>query len=136
MPSTVDEVHGRRRVLIADDDDGLRATMTEIVTDAGYAVLQARDGVEGLDVLQHEQVDVLVVDLAMPRMNGVEVVERLDPPPPVVIVCSAFAYFHPDQVRQLIGPKLFGVLTKPVPPARLVAVIDDAVRHLDEPDPE
>jgi len=69
-----------RRVLVADDHDGMRDTVAEIMRSQGYLVTEAQDGQEALDVLRANPVDVLILDLAMPRVDGIEVLRHIDPP--------------------------------------------------------
>lgn len=123
----------RSRVLIAEDDQGLRETTSDILTGEGYEVLEAADGEEALAVLAGSSVDVVILDLAMPRVNGVEVLRQIDAPPPVVIVHSALALFHEDDLRREAGHKLFGVLRKPVAPAELLSAVSRAAQNAGDP---
>ena len=119
-------------VLVADDDGALRETLVEILRLSGYRVLQAADGEEALAVLSQESVDVLLLDLQMPGMDGVEVLESLPPPPPKVILLSAFArYSREDIARMGLGSKVTRALQKPVPPVKLLAAISDAMGQVD-----
>jgi len=64
---------GRSTILIVDDDDDIRAEMRAVFEEEGYAVLEACDGMEALDVLHwsgSEFICALVLDLWMPRMSG------------------------------------------------------------------
>ena len=121
----------KRRVLVAEDDRGLRETTTDILTAEGYDVLGAPDGRAALDLLAGSDVDVLVLDLAMPRMSGVELLESINVPPPTVIICSALAYYDASEVREQVGSKVFRLLFKPVPPARLITAVAEALREWD-----
>ena len=121
------------KVLVAEDDRGLRETTSDILTGEGFDVVEAADGEAALAVLAGASVDVLVLDLAMPRVNGVEVLRRIEGPPPVVIVCSALVLFDEDELREQVGYKLFRVLRKPVRPEELISAVaqasDDAGDH-------
>jgi CheY-like chemotaxis protein len=61
------------RILIVDDDEGVRSYVAEALDHLGYACLQAADGPSGLQMLQAEAVDLLILDYAMPGMTGAEV---------------------------------------------------------------
>ena len=67
---------GMRTVLIVEDDAGVRDVCTEALTDEGYAVYAAADGLAGLAQLDCVP-DVIVLDLVMPRMDGWEFMRRL-----------------------------------------------------------
>jgi CheY-like chemotaxis protein len=70
---------GRRgaTVLVAEDDTDLRDVLTKSLTRNGHRVLQARDGAEALAAIERDRVDLLVLDLVMPNIDGFEVLARL-----------------------------------------------------------
>jgi PAS domain S-box-containing protein len=71
-------IHGRSgTVLLVEDEHGVRALASKILSRAGYRVMEAADGVEGLALGQNQSFDILVTDLTMPRMGGRELVQRL-----------------------------------------------------------
>jgi DNA-binding NarL/FixJ family response regulator len=79
------------RVVIADDDDALRALLRATLEreDRFLVVGEARDGLEALDEVSRSDPDLLLLDLAMPRMDGHEVLEKLAPEPrPTVVVLT------------------------------------------------
>ena len=112
----------------------MRETLAEIMKAEGYPVIEAKNGEEALRVLSASAIDILILDLAMPRVTGVELLRQIDPPPPVVIIYSAFEYFSPDEVRSQVGSKIFRSLRKPVAPAQLVSAVAHAVEELDRSD--
>ena len=115
-------------VLVADDDHALRETVVEILGLAGYDVLQAADGEEALAVLSQESVDVLLLDLQMPGMDGIAVLEALGPPPPKVLLLSAFARYSAEDIDRMgLGGKVTRALQKPVPPVQLLTAISEAM---------
>ena len=60
------------RVLVVEDDEGLRETLAEVLTDEGHEVRVAQDGEEALDAIQEWTPEIIVLDLMMPRMDGYE----------------------------------------------------------------
>jgi len=66
-----------RTVLVADDDDMFRDLVTEILTQAGYAVVRAKDGQDAWDQMQEKPVDMAVLDLNMPNMDGMELTKKV-----------------------------------------------------------
>jgi CheY-like chemotaxis protein len=117
------------RVLVADDDEALRGTVTEILRTAGFAVTEACDGDEALQALSSGPVDVVVLDVRMPKRDGISVVEEIDPRPPPPAVLLVSAYMLENDLRERLGDRVVAYLRKPVHPTDLVAAVDDAARH-------
>jgi len=67
----------RLKVLVADDEDFARRSLVSLLEDSGYSVLDARDGVEAVQKAVRELPDVILMDIAMPIMNGFEAAERI-----------------------------------------------------------
>ena len=74
--TSVDE-HATLRVLIAEDDQGLRESLERVLRFEGYGVLLAKDGAEALDVVDHEDPDLLVLDIMMPHVDGLSACRML-----------------------------------------------------------
>lgn len=66
-----------KRVLIVDDADFMRMILKDILSRCGHTVLEARNGQECLDILQSETVDVCVLDIMMPVMDGIAALQRI-----------------------------------------------------------
>ncbi|GAX40762.1 CheA signal transduction histidine kinase [Tolypothrix sp. NIES-4075] len=103
-------------ILIVDDAISLRQTLSLTLQKAGYGVLQAENGVEALEQLQqHPEIQVVISDLEMPRMNGFELLSNIRQNPklikkPVVVLTSRSATKH-RQLAQALGANAY--LTKP-----------------------
>lgn len=67
----------QRRILIVDDEPGLRELVRINLEHEGFAVLQAENGVQGLEMIQEEHPDLVILDVMMPEMDGWEVCKRL-----------------------------------------------------------
>ncbi|MHB8437971.1 MAG: response regulator [Acidimicrobiales bacterium] len=111
-------------VLVVDDDIDVRQTTADILAAAGYDVLEAEDGLVALKILSTTTVDVMVLDVRMPRCNGMEVLRRIDAPPPVVLLLSA--YESSTDVRTEAGSKVKRFLRKPLPPQSLLNAVAEA----------
>lgn len=70
----LEELHGTQTILIAEDDPSVRQTIKDALTDAGYTILEAINGVDALELFrQHnEQIELVITDVLMPQMNGRE----------------------------------------------------------------
>ena len=61
-----------QRILLVDDDDSIRLSLKKALEFGGYEVLSAENGVDALEVLRSEEVDLIVTDLFMPDMDGIQ----------------------------------------------------------------
>lgn len=66
-----------KKILVVEDESPLRVALSNELENAGYLVLQAKDGVEGLDVALEQQPTLILLDIAMPRMDGFTMLDRL-----------------------------------------------------------
>jgi CheY-like chemotaxis protein len=118
----------RHTVLIVDDDDELRRSMRNLLLLSNFNVLLAADGVEALKFLERQYIDALVIDLMMPRLDGVGVVRALVEMPPehrpaVIIVIS----FHYQLHAHFAGLGVRRILSKPLDVPTLVGEIEAAL---------
>lgn len=117
-------------VLVVDDEPDVRSSVADILRDAGYEVEEACDGDEALDVLSRRKVDAMLLDLVMPRRDGIGVMEALTDPPPVLVV-SAHRLDGP--ARSKLGDKVVDFLEKPVRPQELLARVAMLVDRRNRP---
>jgi diguanylate cyclase (GGDEF)-like protein len=122
-------------VLITDDDAFTRTILRDILTQVGHRTLMAADGEEALAALDEEPVDIVLLDLVMPGLCGIELLERIyrDHPSVEVIVCTAVSQV--DTAVAALRSRAFDYLVKPIVPAvlqRAVARALDARRLLGE----
>ncbi|HNS98238.1 MAG TPA: sigma-54 dependent transcriptional regulator [Polyangiaceae bacterium] len=115
------------RVLIVDDDTGVRYTLREILESAEMDVIEARDGVEALGWLQTHRADLVITDLQMPRLDGLQLLERLQaaPPAPKTILLTA----HGSERHAVRAMKLgaFDYFSKPFDTEEVLGVVERAV---------
>ena len=107
--------HMPRPILLVDDDDAIKETLTEILEDDGYQVATAKDGQEALDYLrQHRDAPpgLILLDLMMPRMNGVQFLDAYRDDQTLPDVPVAVLSANPGLCRESRGVLLF--LGKPV----------------------
>jgi len=64
-------------ILVTDDDEMFRELVTEILTQGGYSVVRVKDGAEGWEALQKKKIDLAVLDLNMPNMDGLELTRKV-----------------------------------------------------------
>jgi two-component system chemotaxis response regulator CheY len=117
-----------KTILVVDDYASVRFYHANLLRQAGYKTLDARDGNEALDKVRQNRVDLILLDLIMPKMSGEEFIRRLRAIPeftniPLLIVSSEAAE---DKIRAIAGSGHFGFAIKPIVPGTLL----DSVRKL------
>lgn len=110
-------------ILIVEDDEGVRTSWGEILRLAGFTVAEAPDAFVALEYLRGARVGATVLDVRMLALDGFGLLDRLDDPPPVIVV-SAARYDSEVEARR---DKIYSFLTKPVAPDHLVAVVATAL---------
>lgn len=85
-----DDAAGATRILVIEDDEASRRAVVQCLREDGYAVVESGDGVAGLGVVARERVDLIILDLMLPKLDGEHVLERLrrDNPVPVIVVSA------------------------------------------------
>jgi CheY-like chemotaxis protein len=123
-----------KRVLIVEDNFDNRTIYSVLLQHAGYVVIQAPDGEEGVRLAKSECPDVVLMDLSMPVLDGWEALRRLKEDPDTatipVFALSAHVLFEGDFERALEAG-FVGYFTKPVEPRQ---VLEELRTHIGPPD--
>ena len=117
----------RRRVLVVDDDRGLTLALSTLLKDVGHDVETAGDGPDALALMRERGFDVVLLDVGLPTVSGLDVLAqaRALPEPPLVIMMTADD--TPETVLESVRRKAFRYLRKPFPPNAIVEIVNDAV---------
>ena len=111
------------RILVAEDSDSARFLMCEVLRRAGYEPCPARDGVEALEVMEHYQCDLAVVDITMPRMDGIAATRRIIAEYPSTRVLILTTFDLDEYVYDALRAGASGFLLKDVQAARLIEAV-------------
>src|SRR4051812_36999191 len=79
------------RILIIDDESGIRDSLELLLTMEGFTVTLAQEGISGMEALSHEEFDLLLLDLSMPGENGIDLlpkIKALRPEMPVIMITA------------------------------------------------
>lgn len=118
----------RAQILVVDDEVNLRRVLGAVLERAGYDVLLASDGQEGLSVLANHHIDVVVTDLRMPGVDGMALLreaQRIDPDIPVILLT---AYSTVDNAVEALKSGAFDYLTKPFEQSDVLSIVHKAVQ--------
>jgi DNA-binding response OmpR family regulator len=122
-------------ILVMDDDEALRSALRVVLEAAGYQVMEAPDGEAGLRLQREQGADLVLVDIFMPKRDGLEVIRalRAEMPQPKIIAMSGGG--QTGQIEVLEAAQAFGAartLLKPFQPRALLRAIREL---LGEPAP-
>ncbi|MCP4667464.1 MAG: response regulator, partial [Deltaproteobacteria bacterium] len=114
------------KVLIIDDEEGIRKVMSITLEDAGYEVLTAGDGERGIQLCRRESPHIVITDIRMPGMDGIEVLKRVkeNHPDKEVIVVTAFGDL--DIAIRALQLDASDFITKPVNSEALFVALERA----------
>ena len=113
-------------LLIIDDDDVVRASLAAYLEDSGFSVLQAGNGQQGLQVFEEHQPDLVICDLRMPQMGGLELIRQVSeraPQLPVIVVSGAGVMSDAVEALRL------GAADYLIKPLEDLAVLEHSVRR-------
>ena len=122
---------GRHTVMIADDDPVALATATEALAGAGFKVVQATDGQRAIQEALSRRVDLIVMDVSMPQVGGVEACHCLKAMPKTSKIPVVLTAAKKDPAARMLAERTHGsvrVLRKPFDPDDLVSVAKQLVR--------
>ena len=114
------------KVLIVEDEENERSGLAELVTSWGYRVDTARDGAEGLEKATQWSPSIVVTDLKMPRMGGIELLERLAEQADTIAVILVTAQGTIDSAVQAMRTGAYDYITKPIDTNRLRTILSNA----------
>ncbi len=117
---------GPVRVLLVEDDDDNRELMAEVLAAAGFEVVSAASGKEGLRSLSERSVDVIVTDVGMPGMGGLELAAAAKAVAPSVPILVVTGWAEREDIET--AREVDAVLVKPVDPDTLAQAVADVAR--------
>ena len=117
------------RILIVDDEQDLLETMTKRMRKRGMQVLSASSGPEAIELIQQEPIDVVLLDVRMPQMNGIDVLKRIKELKPMVAVVMLTGHASIESAVTGIEYGAFDYLIKPVDFDSLCYMIEDAYQE-------
>ena len=119
----------QEKVLIVEDEENERSGMAELVSAWGYRTDTAKDGLEGLEKVATWSPGIVITDFRMPRMDGMELLQRLTDQPQKIAVVLLTAQGSIDVAVDAMKAGAYDFIQKPVDPARLRQILQNAARQ-------
>ena len=117
-----------KKILIAEGDPPLRHALQKMLEAAGFSVGSAKDGAEALARLKRKKFDLVLLDLGLPKVSGLEVLERIYAKATRQKVVVMTADDTPATVLRAVRQQAYHYIRKPVPPKTLVDLVTKALR--------
>ena len=110
-----------KKVLVVDDSEMMRLAVCAVVKKMGHHTLEAADGAVGLSLARNQPPDLVILDLKMPTMDGIDVLKAMRDDPKLKAIPVIILTMKRDRqnVRDAVAEKVTDVLLKPVPPVEL-----------------
>lgn len=114
-------------VLITDDNELIRETLQKALVSEGYRVQLAKNGEECLEAVRHGDIDLILLDMRLPDINGIDILQRLRQTQSDSIVLMMTAYGDVESTKKALELGAFDFIRKPVTPKALVSIIKMAM---------
>lgn len=115
------------RILIVDDEKNIRLTMSAMLQRVGYTVVTAEGGAEAIEVLNRERFDLLLVDLKMPTVGGMRVIEVARSLDPDIVIIVLTGHGSLDTAVEGIHYGIFDYLLKTTQPAQVIERVESGL---------
>src|ERR1700761_2242577 len=123
----VDVVETRAKILLTDDDPAIRHILLRLLTDEGYDVLTAANGIEALELARVTKFDLALLDLNMPMKDGWETFEQLtnrQPALPIILITA-----RPNQLFPALASGVVALMEKPLDLTKLFSTIHNLMEE-------
>jgi two-component system response regulator HydG len=117
-------MNNKASILIVDDDGGMCETLSDIIEESGYCTAIALDGHQALEMVKEMDFDVILMDIRMPGMNGVETFKQIKSIHPGTAVVMMTAYAVEDRIKEALREGAYGVLYKPLDIERMLGLLE------------
>ena len=119
----------KKRIMVVDNEEGLCRMMEAVLSDNGYAATPFTRSFEAAEAFQAGQWDLVVTDIKMPGMDGLELLQKVKQKDPAIPVIMVTAYATVEMSIQALRKGAYDMLTKPFEPEELLYRVKNALQH-------
>lgn len=116
------------RILIIDDEESIRDSCRQVLSRAGYEVQEAPEAITGLKLIEQESFDIVLLDLKLPRLDGMEALPRFKEKKPDLPIIIITGYATIESAVEAMKKGAFDYLAKPFSPQELRVIIEKAIQ--------
>lgn len=115
----------KMRILVVDDDPSMCETLSDILEDKGYEVTTANDGREAVEKTKQKEFGLVLMDIKMPKMNGVEACKIMRSERPDMKIILMTAYAVEDLVQEALKDETVGIFFKPLDLEKVIQLLQN-----------
>ena len=116
------------KILVVDDQPGMRITLDGILKRRGHEVVTAEGGCQAIEELKKNNIDVVLMDIKMPGMDGVETFLKMKEIDPKISVFMMTAFAVDVQIKKALEEGALGIIYKPFDIEKTLSMIENCVR--------
>ncbi|MBN2738265.1 MAG: sigma-54-dependent Fis family transcriptional regulator [Spirochaetales bacterium] len=117
------------QILIIDDEPGIRDVLKDVLEDESYSVITAPDGIEGLAILEKQRVDLVILDVWLPNMGGIEVLEKIKENYPDIEVIIISGHANVNLAVKAVKMGAYDFLEKPLSLEKTLTTVRNAIQY-------
>lgn len=118
------------KVLVVDDERQIQDILAKILKRKDYQVKTAGDGTEALRVLKHERFDIVLLDIMMPKLDGIETLRKIKARLPQIIVMMITAYGSITTAREAMQLGAYDYITKPFDMDFIYEILEESLHEM------
>lgn len=122
----------KKHILIVDDEQTIRELCKELLEEEGYEVTLAVDGQDALDKMDYDVFDLFLIDMAMPRIGGFELMKMIKHKQPLAVIVILTGFSSIEGAVKAVHAGAFQYLSKPINSEELFKVVKAGVRHSED----
>ena len=115
-------------ILVVDDEQGIREVLQDVLADEGHRVIPVEDGFKALEVLEEGNVDLVILDVWLPNMGGIDVLKRIRDNWPEIEVVVISGHANINMAVQAVKIGAFDFLEKPLSLEKTISVVENALK--------
>jgi two-component system response regulator HydG len=120
----------KTNILVVDDLRNIRLTLSGIFEDRGYNVVTAEDGYQAIEAIKEMHFDVILMDIKMPGINGVDTYREVKKIDPKAVVIMMTAYSLEDLVKRAVSEGIYTCIYKPFEIDKVIVLVEDAIKEV------
>ena len=115
-------------ILVVDDEQGIREVLQDVLSDEGHRVIAVEDGFRALEILEEGTVDLVILDVWLPNMGGIDVLKRIRDGWPEIEVVVISGHANINMAVQAVKIGAFDFLEKPLSLEKTITVVENALK--------